>query len=98
MSKTAARNISRCRACGSTRLEKFLSLGNCPPSNSFIRKENLGRESSYPLETFFCHDCALVQLGVVVPREEMFLDYVYVSSTSRTLSAHLAGLAETIVR
>lgn len=91
------KTITKCRGCGGGKLQNVLSLGTCPPSNSFLRKEQIANnETFYPLETYFCRDCSLVQLGVVVPREVMFLDYVYVSSTSRTLSSHLAGLAETI--
>ncbi len=92
------KDVIQCRGCGGNNLEKFLSLGSCPSSNSFLRKEQLAsEETNYPLETSFCTNCSLVQLGVVVPREVMFSDYVYVSSTSRTLSNHLAGLARDIV-
>ncbi len=83
-----------CRICGSDDLELFLSLGDQPHCNRFLRKEQLSKpEPFYPLDTYFCRGCSLVQLGYTVPPEVMFKDYPYVSGTTRTLREHFHGFA-----
>jgi len=50
-------------------------------------------EEAYPLEVVRCEDCGLVQLDVAVDRRTLFASaYVYASSASETMAAHLAGL------
>jgi hypothetical protein len=80
-----AHKNSRCRYCGSSRLVQFLSLGQHPPSNSFLRPEQVLSEQRYPLEVYFCETCFLVQLLDVVPAEEIFGDYLYLASASKAL-------------
>lgn len=88
------RKNTACRYCGSTRLTKFLSLGEHPPSNSFIRPDRIMAEKRYPLEVYFCKNCYLVQLLHVLPAEIIFDDYVYLSSSSKALKNHYARLVE----
>ena len=82
-----------CRACGAA-TEQFLSLGQQPLPNRFLLPEQLDLpEPRYPLELYFCPGCGLVQLGVVVPPEELFSDYLYASSTSALTREHFEKLA-----
>ncbi len=91
--------IAKCRACKKSNLKKFLSLGNIPLVNSFLKKEQLNSdEPKFPLDVYFCRDCGLVQLGEVVPPETMFKDYVYVSGTSETMKIHFKEFAEEAVK
>lgn len=53
-------------------------------------------EIHYPLDVFFCGNCALVQLLHVVPAETIFDDYLYLSSSSRALKEHYARLATSL--
>ena len=85
-----------CRYCGSGSLERYLSLGEQPPSNSFIRADQIATEARYPLDVYRCGGCALSQLLDVVPAEAIFDDYVYLSSTSKALVQHYGRLAETV--
>ena len=85
-----AHKNSHCRYCGATRLAKILSLGEQPPSNSFLRPDQIPLEKLYPLEVYFCETCYLVQLLDVVAAEEIFGDYLYLSSTSKALKSHYA--------
>jgi hypothetical protein len=94
----ASHTNSKCRYCGSTRLVQFLSLGQQPPSNSFLRPDQLAREHRYPLEVYFCEECFLVQLLEVVAAEEIFGDYLYLASTSKALKNHYAALATDVTR
>ncbi len=89
-----ARKNDRCRYCGSNKLTKYLSLGQHPPSNSFLKIEQVSLEERFPLEVYLCEGCFLSQLIDVVPAEIIFDDYVYLSSTSKALKNHYAKLAQ----
>lgn len=70
-----------------------------PLANSFLSKEDLDKEEEiFPLETCFCNECKLVQLSYVVNPEIMFRNYVYVSSTTKTLQLHFKKMAEEITK
>ena len=70
--------ITSCRACGSSRLETFLKLGDLPLSDGFLAEAALSRaEPRYPLDVAFCHDCTLVQILHTVPPEELFHPSTY---------------------
>lgn len=85
-----------CRFCGKADTFKFLDLGSMPPANSFLTKAELAsvKETAYPLDAFFCDHCGLVQIGYVVPPDELFKDYIYVSSTSDMIHKHAGYLAK----
>jgi hypothetical protein len=85
-----------CRFCGRPDIFKFLDLGSMPPANSFLTKTELAsvNETAYPLDAFFCDHCGLVQIGYVVPPDELFKDYIYVSSTSDMIHKHADYLAK----
>ncbi len=89
----------KCRICSNQNLKKFLSLGTTPLANSFLTKEQLKeKEKKFPLELCFCGKCKFVQLTYIVPSEDMFSNYVYLSSTTRTFQLHFARMAEEITR
>ena len=91
-------NVSRCRICKSTRLVTFLSLGEQPHCNSFLREDQLSsNEPKWPLELLYCEECHLVQLSYVVDPDLMFRNYVYVSGTTSTLTHHFRRSAEDLV-
>ena len=66
-----------------------------PPANSFLTKEKINamKEPKFPLDVYFCENCSLVQIGYSVPPEELFTDYIYVTSTSDAIHRHAALLA-----
>jgi len=84
----------KCRGCESTNLTSILDLGMHPWCNDFITKEQLGTEGVYPLHLVHCEECKLLQLDYTVPKETMFKDHTYVSSTTSTLAKHFLELAE----
>lgn len=79
--------ITGCRACGSARLRRFLSLGDMPLSDGFLRPDQLDRpEPRFPLDVAFCEDCTLVQIEHTVAPEILFdAEYPYFSSVSETV-------------
>jgi len=87
-----------CIVCDSARVEPFLDLGATALANKFLAAEELGREEpTYPLRVGFCHACSHVQLMEHVPPRELFTDYLYISSASDTLKAHLHELSDVVV-
>lgn len=77
----------KCRSCD-VKTKKFFSLGDMPLVNSFLKEENIKNEKKYELALAYCPNCHLVQLTENVPPEEMFTDYIYFSSVSKTILDH----------
>jgi SAM-dependent methyltransferase len=77
----------------------FLSLGDMPISNAYVRVQDLSRpESRYPLDVFACARCFLVQLGEIrIPSSIFGADYAYFSSFSESWLAHCRAFTELAV-
>jgi len=76
----------------------FLSLGETPLANSFVRIGSMGQpQLRVPLEVMRCERCGLVQLTVVVDPEVMFRDYLYATSASAPMRGHFDDLAAELV-
>jgi SAM-dependent methyltransferase len=76
-----------------------IDLGMSPPSNSFLKPEQLNRlEKFYPLHAFVCSECFLVQLEEFESPEEIFSDYLYFSSFSESWLRHAARYTEQITQ
>ncbi len=89
---------STCRICGGNSLAKFLSLGDQPLANRFLKEEDLEKnEPIYPLDVYFCRECNLAQLVDIVDKEELFKDYIYFSSGMPKLSNHFKEYAENVM-
>src|SRR5207302_8938983 len=89
---------TRCRICRTPLPEPFLDLGEMPLANSFLSgPEEFSSEASYPLAVAGCASCGLVQLNYVVPAEQLYRDYIYVSSTSEGVRRHAERLGDTLV-
>lgn len=90
--------MTRCRSCGSTKLEPVLSLGRTPLANALLKEEDLARpEPTFPLDLVFCPACALVQITETVPPEQLFGHYLYLSSFSDTMVEHSRRLAARLI-
>ena len=88
----------RCRSCGHPELGQVLDLGRVPLANALLTAAQLNEpEDRFPLELYFCPQCALVQIGETVPPERLFRDYAYASSFSDTMVEHARGLVETMI-
>ena len=87
-----------CRLCRSNKLSSIINLQSTPPANQFVKIDSLGtKQAKYPLEVFFCKNCAHVQLLDVVNPEELFRDYVYVSGTSPVFVNHFKDYANDLM-
>jgi len=80
----------QCRFCKTQLKHVFIDLGNSPPSNSFLTKEQLNEpEVFYPLKVYTCHNCFLVQIDEYKKSEAIFNNnYAYFSSYSSTWLTH----------
>lgn len=92
---------SRCRVCGNSRLKLGLDLGFLPLANSFLSAERARDptpEQRYPLRVYYCQDCSLIQLIDIVNKEEMFGDYAFLTSASKTALTHFDEYADEMSR
>jgi len=89
-----------CRHCGSPLEHPVIDLGHQPPSNAYLRPEQLALpEITYPLQVFVCTSCWLVQLPAHASAEELFTaDYAYFSSTSSSWCAHAERFVDAAVQ
>ena len=87
-----------CYICKQDKLATFLNLGAQPPSDAFLRVEDLKKpEVNFPLEVLVCKNCFLVQLGYAVDPELLFRDYVYTSGTNNSLRVNFKNLVDYLV-
>lgn len=80
----------KCRHCNTQLKHTFIDLGNAPPSNAFLKPEDLRKpEVTYPLRLLVCDACWLVQTEDYAKAGELFRsDYAYFSSTSSSWLTH----------
>jgi SAM-dependent methyltransferase len=91
--------MTQCRSCGFGTLDDVLTLGETPLANSLVAADRLDTvEARFPLDVVFCPQCALVQLTISVPPEEMFTEYAYFSSFADTVTENARVLVERLVR
>jgi 2-polyprenyl-3-methyl-5-hydroxy-6-metoxy-1,4-benzoquinol methylase len=88
-----------CRSCAAPLTSAFVDLGMSPISNAMRRPDQAGAaEAFYPLRTFVCDICRLVQIEDVAAREAHFHgDYTYFSSYSTSWLRHAETYAEMMV-
>lgn len=85
-----------CRYCRNPLTHEFVDLVNSPPSNSYLRAEQLGEpETFFPLRVFVCERCFLVQIDEFKKADEIFDEnYAYFSSFSKSWLAHSRDYVE----
>lgn len=88
-------HVKKCRICKNTQLKKIFSLGKQPLANNLLNKK--GKARMYPLELLQCSHCTLIQLSYVVPKEELFDNYFYIPSISKTYLKHFDTLSQSLI-
>jgi novobiocin biosynthesis protein NovU/D-mycarose 3-C-methyltransferase len=86
-----------CRTCGSDQLTLLVDYGDMPLAGGFLTRDELAYQAAFPLRLARCADCTLMQILDVVPAAEIFTQYSYVSSTTRTLVEHFARMGHELV-
>jgi len=88
--------IKSCRVCKSQSIIEILDLGEQPFANSLL--ENLDeKENYYPLSLSWCPNCSLVQLNQTAEPEDLFSNYVWITSTSKAAREHSQTLYNSIL-
>ncbi|WP_273819341.1 class I SAM-dependent methyltransferase [Pseudomonas asplenii] len=79
-----------CRGCGTPLVLPLIDLGTSPPSNAYLRAEQLEQAEAWvPLKVAVCQNCWLVQTEDYTRADTLFdADYAYFSSFSSTWLAH----------
>lgn len=92
--------MQTCRHCAAPLKIQFLDLGFAPPSNAYLRHEDLKKpEVTFPLRLLACGDCRLVQTEDFAEADALFTDdYAYFSSTSQGWLDHAARYADMVTR
>lgn len=84
-----------CRFCNEEITHLFVDLGMSPLANSFLSSDALNKmEPFYPLRTFVCKKCLLVQLEEFESPEHIFSNYAYFSSYSQTWLKHIEAFVD----
>ena len=78
-----------CRSCGTPLTRTLIDLGKMPLANAFLTGENKKHsEPKYELHARVCDRCFLVQVNHLIPPADIFTDYAYFSSYSKTWLDH----------
>jgi SAM-dependent methyltransferase len=86
---TPHRGGGPCRLCSKELKHDFVDLGMSPLCESFLPADRLdGLEPFFPLHTYVCDSCLLVQLKEYVTPDEIFREYAYFSSYSTSWVEH----------
>jgi hypothetical protein len=97
--KLVAKASPACRSCGAPLTAVLIDLGMTPISNAFVRADHASfSERFYPLKSFVCDRCWLVQLeDFETPETHFHAEYVYFSSFSDSWLAHARSFVEKAV-
>jgi len=88
-----------CRFCGNKLISTFVDLGVSPLANSYLKEEQLHMmEPFYPLHSYVCEKCYLVQLPQSQSSEHIFSDYAYFSSYSESWLKHAKDYSDLMIK
>ena len=91
-------SLPACRLCGAILHRSFVDLGMSPLCESYVPADKLSdAEIFYPLHVYICGECLLVQLPVHVSGEDIFADYAYFSSYSKSWVARAERYADGMI-
>jgi SAM-dependent methyltransferase len=90
-------SLYNCRFCGAPLRQTFADLGLSPLCESYTAADKLREpETLYPLHSFVCDHCFLVQLPEHVSPHAIFEEYAYFSSYSDSWLAHAESYVQAI--
>ena len=96
-SSLASVTDTECRLCGKHLKHIAVDLGLSPLCENIVSQTDLNRgETFYPLRTFVCDDCWLIQVPEFVSGEEIYSHYAYFSSNSDSWLKHAEDYCEMI--
>lgn len=97
-SNHTSKKAGKCRFCGNPLERTFVDLGMSPICNDMVKMEKAKEmEPFYPLHTYVCGNCFLVQLEEFVSPDNIFDDYTYFSSFSTSWLEHAKRYSDKMV-
>ena len=88
-----------CRYCKNLLKHVFTDLGKTPLANSYLTKVMMNEpEKEFPLKTFVCEKCFLVQIDEFEKPENIFNDYAYFSSYSTSWLEHVKIFSKNMIK
>ena len=91
-----SKTISKCRLCGSKKLQTILELGDQPPANS-LRESLSDTLENVSLTICRCAECTTIQLTETIDPDYLFSNYVWVTGTSKGAREYSQIFAERIL-
>ena len=89
----------KCRVCKKILKNYLCDLGYSPLANSFLKNKNLiKKEKYYPLKVYYCKKCFLPQIPKHVAPKNIFQDYDYFSSYSKSWVEHSKKYVDEIIK
>jgi methylation protein EvaC len=89
--------MKKCLICDAN-IEPFMSFGNMPIANGFLRKDEFANEYYFDLAIAYCQKCGMVQLVEQPAREQMFNEnYAFFSGTSGAMAIHFKEFAQRVI-
>lgn len=89
------KRVEKCRACGNAELVLYLTLPDSPPANRLMKTKDEACEK-FEVKLLVCPQCFLSQLSVVVDPADLYSEYAYHSSISKTWQRHCRSLAQSL--
>jgi SAM-dependent methyltransferase len=87
-----------CRFCGTELTTTVVDLGLSPLCETYPKASDFSRgEKFYPLHTYVCRECFLVQLEQYESPESIFTEYAYFSSYSDTWLQHSKHYTDSMI-
>ena len=88
-----------CRFCNSKLKHVFADLGKSPIANSYLKRNEINKmEPFYPLCAYVCSKCFLVQVGEFEKAKNIFKNYIYFSSYSKTWLDHVKKFVDESIK
>lgn len=88
-----------CRFCGQKLKHTFLDLGLSPLSNEYLQRTDIDHgQIFFPLKVTVCEHCFLTQAAMYQRPEQIFRNYKYFSSYSKSWLAHCKAYVDMIVQ
>ena len=89
----------KCLCCNSSNNVMVLKLVDSPLTDAYTKTTNISlNKKTYPLELYLCEDCSHLQLGIQVPPEESYTEYIYNSKVTPGLNKSFIDYAETLAK
>lgn len=98
MNKKITNNIPKCKFCSSHLNQTFINLGMQPLCEEYVHRDELNQmEAHYPLHTYICEKCYLVQLQEFVSPSDIYHEYAYYSSYSDSWVKHAKDYVDLMI-